>query len=330
MWEAYLFQDSSWENSMRPHVRHILKSQQFDRGFLERLFRSTDEFRREFDDAKGRKRLTGHFAGRLLFSIFYEESTRTRFSFEAAASHLGMKVVSTENAQEFSSAAKGETLEDTIRVLCRYRPDVIVLRHNEVGGAERAALVSPVPIINAGDGGGQHPTQALIDIYTIIRERGRVDGLTVVIGGDLAYGRTVRSLTYLLAKFKGVSIIFVAPPEVRIGEDIKRHLGEHRVQFREETSLAQALPLADVVYWTRLQRERMPEGIYKAVKERYVISAAEILRMRPNAVILHPLPRAGEITAEVDVDPRAAYFRQAGNGLFLRMALLGWVLGEVA
>ena len=328
MWEAYLFQGSSWENSMRPHARHILRSQQFERGFLEQLFRSTDGFRRVFADAEGRKRLNGHFAGRLLFSVFYEESTRTRFSFEAAAGHLGMRVVSTENARAFFSVAKGETLEDTIRVLCRYHPDVIVLRHNEVGGAERAALVSPVPIINAGDGGGQHPTQALIDIYTIMRERGQVDGLTVVIGGDLAYGRTVRSLAYLLTKFKGVGIVFVAPPELRIGEDIKSYLLERHVQFREETSLAQALPLADVVYWTRLQKERMPAETYAAAKGRYVIGPVELQHMKPNAVILHPLPRAGEIAAEVDSDPRAAYFRQAGNGLFLRMALLDWVLRE--
>lgn len=307
-------------------VRHILRSQQFDRGFLEQLFRSTDEFRRALADAGERKRLNGYFAGRLLFSIFYEESTRTRFSFEAAANHLGMRVLSTENAREFSSAAKGETLEDTIRVLCQYHPDVIVLRSDEVGGAERAALVSSVPIINAGDGGGQHPTQALIDIYTIMRERGRVDDLTIVIGGDLAYGRTVRSLAYLLAKFKDVRIIFVAPDELRIGEDIKSYLVERHVQFREEISLAQALPSADVMYWTRLQKERMPAETYAAAKGRYIIGSAELKHMKSNAVILHPLPRIGEIAAEVDSDPRAAYFRQAENGLFIRMALLDWVL----
>lgn len=307
-------------------MRHVLKSQQFDRPALERLFRRADEMREAFFDPAGRRKLEERHAGEILVSFFYEESTRTRISFETAALRLGIRVVSTAQARVFSSAAKGETLEDTIRVLSSFHPDVIVLRSHEAGGAERAADVSSVPIINAGDGTGQHPTQALLDLYTIQREKGRSDGLTIVIGGDLANGRTARSLAYLLGKFEDVRIIFISPPELRIGADITAYLDRHTVLFREAASLFPALAEADVVYWTRVQKERMAPETYAATADRFAIGASELARMRSDAIILHPLPRVGEIATEVDADPRAAYFRQTENGLFLRMALLEWVL----
>ena len=307
-------------------VRHVLYSQQFDRSILDGLFSRADEFRRRMAVPSEKLALTQLHRGKTLFSVFYEPSTRTRMSFGAAAQHLGMGVVATENAREFSSAVKGETLEDTIRVLCEYYPDVIALRHYEIGAAERAARHSSVPIINAGDGAGQHPTQALLDLYTIHQAVGAVDGLTVTIGGDLANGRTARSLAYLLAKFERMRILFVAPDSLRMGADIKEHLQEKGVTFAEESRLEAALPQSDVVYWTRVQKERLdPDAAGDDALAAFVIGPAQLELMKPNAVLMHPLPRLTEIPSEVDSDPRAWYFRQAGNGMFIRMALLEWI-----
>jgi aspartate carbamoyltransferase catalytic subunit len=232
----------------------------------------------------------------------------------------------TDNAREFSSAAKGETLEDTIRIVSGYA-DVIVLRHNEEGAARRAAAVSTVPIINAGDGPGQHPTQALLDLYTIRAELGRLDGVHVAMVGDLANGRTVRSLAYLLSKFKDIKLWFVAPPQVAMRDDLKAHLDEHHVPWVETQDLDAVLPEVDVVYQTRIQKERFADlETYHAVKGVYRIDKASLALMRKYAVLMHPLPRVDEIAPEVDEDPRAAYFRQARNGLHVRMALLDRLL----
>jgi aspartate carbamoyltransferase catalytic subunit len=232
----------------------------------------------------------------------------------------------TDNAREFSSAAKGETLEDTIRIVSGYS-DVIVLRHNEEGAARRAAAVSDIPVINAGDGRGQHPTQALLDVYTIKDELNRLDGVSVAMVGDLANGRTVRSLAYLLSKFRDVTIWFVAPPEVAMGDDIKAHLDEHGVRWRETRELDEVLPLVDVVYQTRIQKERFAdEADYLRLKGIYRIDEDAMARLREDAIVMHPLPRVDEISPDVDSDPRAAYFRQARNGLHIRMALLDMVL----
>lgn len=311
-------------------MKHLLRSQQFDRSSLEKLFSSTDKIRKLFQKKSGRKKLKKELLGKLMFAIFYEPSTRTRISFASAGAHMGMRVITTENARDFSSAIKGETLEDTIRVLCEYHPDTIVLRHNETGAAERAASISEryrIPIINAGDGIGQHPTQALLDLYTIRRELGTIDGLTVVIGGDLAQGRTAKSLSYLLSKFDNIRIIFVSPPELRIGEDILDHLKEHGVRYTQKSDLGAVLPHADVVYWTRIQKERMGKKTFKKVNGLYRIGLQEVAKMKKKrSIILHPLPRVDEIAKEVDDDPRAAYFRQAGNGMFVRMAILKMLL----
>ncbi|MBO0686975.1 MAG: aspartate carbamoyltransferase, partial [Candidatus Dormibacteraeota bacterium] len=268
----------------------------------------------------------GRLQGRIMAALFYEPSTRTRLSFESAMLRLGGRTISTENAREFSSAAKGETLEDTIRIVSGYA-DVIVLRHPEEGAAKRAAAVADVPLINAGDGKGQHPTQALLDVYTIRDELGRLDEVRVAMVGDLANGRTVRSLAYLLTRYRGVEITFVAPPQVAMGEDIKRHLDQSGVRWQETGDLERVLSEVDVVYQTRIQKERFEsEEAYRQVRGTYLIGPEQMHLMRPDAILMHPLPRVDEISAEVDGDPRAAYFRQARNGVQIRMALLDQVL----
>lgn len=301
-------------------LRHVVESQQFSRSLLEDLFARAEEIKRE------PHRFMGRLNGQVMAALFYEPSTRTRLSFEAAMLRLGGQTMGTDNAREFSSAAKGETLEDSIRIVSGYA-DVIVLRHNEEGAARRAAAVSSVPVINAGDGKGQHPTQALLDLYTIRDELGRIDGVRVAMVGDLANGRTVRSLAYLLSKFRDIQVCFVAPPAVAMRDDLKAHLDEHGVPWTETEDLDSVLPEVDVVYQTRIQKERFdsPEA-YNEVRGRYVIDRRSMERMRKYAILMHPLPRVDEIAAEVDDDPRSAYFRQARNGLHIRMALLDRLL----
>ena len=294
-------------------MQHILESQQFDRAFLESLFQSATELEGKRDS---------YLKGKILASLFYEPSTRTRLSFESAMLRLGGSVLGTENAGEFSSAMKGETLEDTIRVIGRYA-DVIVLRHPQAGASDRAASVSPVPIINAGDGAGQHPTQALLDLYTINRERGSIDGARIACVGDLKNGRAVRSMVYLLAKFDGISFTFVSPPELAMQADIKEYLGRHKIPFTETADLEDAMRSSDVVYQTRLQKERFAD---KADAERfagmYTITRALADTMKEGAIIMHPLPRVDEISLDTDSSPHAAYFKEAYYGLLIRMALL--------
>src|SRR5947208_10454475 len=278
-------------------LRHVIESQQFSRSVLEDLIARADEMKRE------PHRFIGRLAGQVMAALFYEPSTRTRLSFEAAMLRLGGQTMGTDNAREFSSAAKGETLEDTIRIVSGYA-DVIVVRHSEEGAARRAAAVSDVPIINAGDGPGQHPTQALLDLYTIRAELAKIDGVRVAMVGDLANGRTVRSLTYLLSKFKDIKLWFVAPPQVAMGEDLKVHLDEPHVPWIDTGDLTAVLLELDVVYMTRIQKERFtdPEA-YNAVKGVYRMDKASMTLMRKYAILMHPLPRVDEIAPEVDEDP---------------------------
>jgi len=235
---------------------------------------------------------------------------------------LGGRVLSTEQARVFSSEIEGERVEDSIRIVGNYA-DVIVIRHHEEGGARRAAEVSAVPIINAGDGnGGQHPTQALLDLYTIYRER-PIDGLSLAIIGELDKGRTARSLAYLLAKFERVKIFFVSPPWLQMKPDILAYLDEHGVHYELESEISRVVGEVDVVYQTRIRPERMATlGDLK----RYAIDSAVLQHMKSDALILHPLPRTVELDKSVDQDPRALYFRQAANGLYVRMALLTMLL----
>lgn len=301
---------------------HVVSAQQFDRERLARLFRLAEEMDRVRADGGGQI-----LPGRIMATLFYEPSTRTRLSFEAAMLRLGGQVISTENAKDFSSAVKGETLEDTVRIVAGYA-DCIVLRHYEEGAAERAAEVSPVPVINAGDGPGQHPTQALLDLFTIQRELGRLDHLRVVLVGDLAHGRTVHSLAYLLALYPGLQVTLVAPERIRMAPGLIQHLERHRAEVRETDDLEAAIADADIVYQTRLQKERLeePGDLAEQQMSRYRVGPELMAQLPPRAILLHPLPRVGEIDPAVDVDPRAAYFRQARNGVALRMALLRMLL----
>ena len=297
-------------------LHHVVESQQFTVPLLAELFERAREMEKIV--ARGGTR---DYDDKIRASLFYEPSTRTRFSFEAAMFRLGGRVLSTEQARHFSSEVDGEQLEDTIRILGGYS-DVIVLRHPDAGGAARAAAVSAVPVVNAGDGnGGQHPTQALLDLYTIHRARGTLDGLTIAMIGELDRGRTVRSLAYLLSKFDRVKIHFVSPPEVGMQPDILEHLEKHGTWYEQQPDLASIAGVVDVVYQTRIR----PDRVRGHVLGRYSIDATTVRRMKPDAIILHPLPRTVELDRTVDDDPRARYFQQATNGLYVRMALLTMV-----
>jgi len=296
-------------------LQHIIESQQFTVPLLMDLFERTRAMEKIV--ARGGTR---DYERYILASLFYNASTRTRFSFEAAMYRLGGKVLSTESAREFSSEVEGEQLEDTIRIIANYA-DVIVLRHDEEGAAKRASAISPVPVINAGDGaGGQHPTQALLDLYTIYNECNKLDGLSVALIGALDKGRTARSLAYLLSKFERIKLYFVAPDEVQIQPDILQHLDENRVAYELLSSPEQIISTVDVVYQTRIDHSRLSR---KNIDLKAYNLAADVLkRMKQDALIMHPLPRSVEIDHSIDNDPRAAYFRQTANGLYVRMALL--------
>jgi len=296
-------------------LQHVIESQQFSVPNLMELFGRTRHMERIVQRGG-----TRDYEDRIMATLFYKPSTRTRFSFEAAMYRLGGRVLSTESAKSFSSVVEGEQLEDTIRIIANYC-DIIVLRHNEEGGAKRAAAVSAVPIINAGDGaGGQHPTQALLDLYTIYNECHTLNGLSVALIGALDTGRTVRSLAYLLSKFERVKLYFLAPPELQIKQDIIDHLKEHDVWFQLNSDPNEVLPHVDVVYQTRIDRERLKRQ--DVALSQYNINPAMLQKMKSDAIIMHPLPRSVEIDEAVDHDHRAAYFRQSQNGLYVRMALL--------
>jgi len=302
-------------------LNHIVESQQFTVPKLMELFDRT-ELMKKIVNRGG----TSDYSNKIMGNLFYKPSTRTRFSFEAAMYRLGGKVISTEQAREFSSEVQGEQLEDTIRIIANYS-DVIVLRHLEEGGAKRAAAVSPVPIINAGDGsGGQHPTQALLDLYTIYNECKTLDGLSVAFVGALDTGRTVRSLAYLLSKYDRVKLYFIAPKEMQIKQDILEYLDKRNVSYELADTTKNIVQKLDVVYQTRIDKNRL-EGKNIDLTQ-YNIDASSLQLMKYDAIIMHPLPRSVEINPEVDKDPRAAYFRQTKNGLFVRMALLTMLFDE--
>jgi aspartate carbamoyltransferase catalytic subunit len=256
-----------------------------------------------------------------LATIFYEPSTRTRLSFETAIQNLGGQLITTENAGEFSSAIKGESLEDTIRVINSYA-DGIVLRHPEVGAAKRAAKVSSVPIINAGDGIGEHPTQALLDVYTIYESKGKIDGLKIGVVGDLLNGRTVHSFIQLLSIYK-VDLYLLSPKNLQLPQSYLKELDKHSIKYTILNNWGDALSVVDVLYMTRVQKERFKLiEEYRKVKDDFILTLDDVKHMKKDAIILHPLPRVNEIAPEVDDDPRAYYFQQVKNGLYVRMALL--------
>ena len=264
--------------------------------------------------------------GKILASLFYEPSTRTSSSFTSAMERLGGSVIPI-NEVRYSSVSKGESLPDTVRTLEAYA-DVIVLRHPELGAAALAAKYCRKPIINAGDGVGEHPTQALLDLFTIKEELGRLDGLTVTMLGDLKYGRTVHSLSRLLTLFD-VKLNYVSPDILPMPEEVVAEVNEKGIPQKVWNSLEAVMPETDVLYVTRVQKERFSNpDEYETVKNMFVVNQETMQHAKDEMIVMHPLPRVGEIAMEVDDDPRAAYFRQMEYGLYTRMALLALVLGK--
>ena len=301
----------------------ILSVDQFDREKLAYVFGRAHEMRELVERVGGCDLLRGH----VLACLFYEPSTRTSASFIAAMERLGGGIIPITQGVQFSSVSKGETLPDTIRTLEQYA-DVIVLRHPEIGSARVAADYATVPILNAGDGAGEHPTQALLDLFTIQEELGRIDGLKIAMVGDLRYGRTVHSLTRLLLQYD-VSLRFVSPEILRLPMVLMNKVIDRGVEVRETHDVADVIEHADVLYVTRVQKERFSDLTqYEEVKDQYEITPELMQQAKDEMVVMHPLPRVGEIHYAVDSDPRAAYFRQVKNGMYIRMALLAAVLGK--
>lgn len=270
----------------------------------------------------------GRLNGRILATLFFEPSTRTRLSFESAMLRLGGQVISAESADITSSAVKGETIEDTVRIVESYA-DAIVIRHPQGGITDAAAAVASVPILNAGDGAREHPTQALLDLFTISEELGRIDNLTVTLAGDLRYGRAPRSLAMLLTRTEGCRLILSTPPGIEMSDDVLATLTAAGVQHDSEPDLVVAAAQSDVVYVTRVQKERFPTNEeYQQARGSYHFTDLHLAAMKPDSIVMHPLPRVDEIAPNVDADPRAAYFRQARYGVYIRMALLDILLGS--
>lgn len=300
----------------------ILSVKQFARKDLDYIFDVAKEMRAMVERVGAFDLLKG----KILTNLFYEPSTRTSSSFAAAMERLGGSVVQI-NEVHYSSVAKGESLPDTVRTLECYS-DVTVLRHPDVGAAALAAKHARKPIINAGDGIGEHPTQALLDLFTILEELNHVDGLTVTMVGDLKYGRTVHSLSRLLSLFV-VRLNFVSPDILRMPAELKDELQEKGVAQAEYTNLDEVIGESDVLYVTRVQKERFEDlEEYERVRGAYVITPELLKKAKDEMIVMHPLPRVGEIDMALDEDPRAAYFRQMEYGLYVRMALLAMVLGK--
>jgi aspartate carbamoyltransferase len=304
--------------------KDIISVKQFSRADLEYVFGVAHVMR-------GMVERVGTFdllKGKILANLFYEPSTRTSSSFTAAMERLGGSVIPI-NEVKYSSVTKGESLSDTVRTLECYT-DVLVLRHPETGSAAIAAKAARKPVINAGDGVGEHPTQALLDAFTIFEElgAGQVDGMTVTMLGDLKYGRTVHSLARLLSLFK-VKINYVSPDILKMPKEVMDEVSAKGIPQAEYSSLEKVLPETDVLYVTRVQKERFEDPAdYEKVKGAYVIDPAIMKAAKQDMIVMHPLPRVGEISPDFDVDPRAAYFRQMEYGLYVRMALLAMVLGK--
>ena len=302
--------------------RDIISVRQFDRDRLDYIFGLAEEMRHMVQQIGSADLLRG----RVLVNLFYEPSTRTSSSFAAAMQRLGGSVIPI-NEVRYSSVTKGESLPDTVRTLESYA-DVIVLRHPEVGSAQIAADYASKPIINAGDGTGEHPTQALLDLFTIQEELGKIDGLSVAMVGDLKYGRTVHSLTRLLSMFN-VRLSFVSPEVLRLPPELLQEVEAKGVPAAEFEDVAEVIGEADVLYVTRVQRERFEDqDLYEKVKDCYAITPGLLQQAEERMIVMHPLPRVAEISYDVDKDPRAAYFRQMENGMYIRMALLAAVLGR--
>ena len=297
-------------------MKHVLSSDQYTKESLEELFNLTDKIKNNPKD------YIHNLEDKIIAIMFYEPSTRTRLSFETAALKLGAKIITTENAGEFSSAAKGETIEDSVKVIAGYA-DAMVIRHRSETSAIEAASVNKIPILNAGAGKGEHPTQALLDLYTIKEKKGKIDGIKVAILGDLLHGRTIHSLIKLLSLYENIEIYGLSKAAFALPKEYIDMLKEKNIEYKKCSSFDELPKDLDVIYHTRIQAERF-EGDFG--KEEFIIDQKVLNIFSDNTILLHPLPRVIEISAEVDDDPRACYFEQAHNGLFVRMALLLQVL----
>ena len=300
------------------NMKHVISCEQYSRKSLEDLYKLTDQI------VKNPQKFSQALAGKIVSIIFYEPSTRTRLSFESAVYRLGANCISTENAKADSSASKGETLEDTIRVIQGYS-DAIVMRHSEADSSTRAAAIATVPILNAGAGGGEHPTQGLLDVYTIRKHKGKLDGLKVVILGDLLYGRTVHSMLKLISLYENITVYALSKKAFALPQEYIDLLKKRNVEFVLCKSFSDLPSDIDVMYHTRIQAERF-EGDFG--KEEFIINKKTLKQFSKDTLLLHPLPRLNEISTDVDDDPRALYFKQAHNGIPIRMALLLQVLGK--
>jgi aspartate carbamoyltransferase catalytic subunit len=302
--------------------KDILHGNQFSKRDIDGMIKIASDFEKEL---KKKDALT-LLQGKILATLFFEPSTRTRLSFETAMQRLGGGVISMASA-EGSSAAKGETVADTARTVSQYA-DVIVIRHPRIGSAKEAADAAPIPVINAGDGAGQHPTQALLDIYTIHKELGSLKNLVVSMVGDLKNGRTVHALVELLSPFQA-RLYFVSPSSLRMPEEIASNLKQKGIEIEETEDFRKAAAESHIIYMTRIQKERFEDlSDYERVKGQYVIDENFLKGLKKRMTILHPLPRVDEISPEVDAYPGAAYFRQVRNGVYVRMALLAMIFGK--
>lgn len=312
------------KNMMKFGHESIVSVSQFDREGIEILFALAHRMRK----IENREVQCNVLGGYILGSLFFESSTRTRMSFDAAFMRLGGTLNSTVGFA-FSSLAKGETLEDTIRVVSGYC-DLIVIRHPDEGSAAIAASCASKPVINAGDGPGEHPTQALLDLFTIFEERKHVDGITIAMVGDLKHGRTVHSLAKLLTLYGNIHLVCIAPPEVQIPEELTAILTKRGCKVTQTSHLQEWLPQLDVIYMTRVQKERFADtAIYDRVNGSYVLDRNLVeTHCKPDVTIMHPLPRMLELSTDLDTFPGSAYFRQAENGTLVRMALFLLVLGK--
>ena len=304
-------------------MRHLMNPLDFSVEELDKLFNLAEDISR--DTAK-----YAHVCdGKTLATCFYEPSTRTRLSFESAMIKLGGQVLGFSEASS-SSAAKGESVSDTIRVISCYA-DICAMRHPKEGAPMVAASKSRIPVINAGDGGHQHPTQTLTDLMTIRALRGSLSGFTIGLCGDLKFGRTVHSLIEALMRYQNIKFIFISPPELRIPDYITDELRDAGIEYEEVIKLEDSIGDLDILYMTRVQRERFfNEEDYVRLKDFYILTAEKLQMAREDMLVLHPLPRVNEISVEVDDDPRAAYFKQAQYGVYVRMALIMTLLGLVS
>ena len=302
-------------------LRHLIDPLDFSRQEVEELLNCAD------DIAADRSRYAHVCDGKKLATLFYEPSTRTRLSFEAAMLNLGGSVLGFSEASS-SSAAKGETVEDTIRVISCYA-DICAMRHPKEGAPLVAARYARIPVINAGDGGHQHPTQTLTDLMTIRTRKGTLNGLTIGLCGDLKFGRTVHSLIKTMVRYEGVRFVLISPEELRVPDYIITDILEGSdIPYAETRSLEESMPGLDILYMTRVQRERFfNEEDYIRLKNSYILTREKMALAKPDMAVLHPLPRVNEIALDVDDDPRAAYFEQVQNGVYVRMALIMTLLG---